>query len=73
MSTNGKQSTVDLTVEYHGSISLFRPVSDAGTAWIAEHFSNRDDVQFWGSALAVEHRYVESLAKQAIEDGLKVA
>ena len=73
MSTNESENTVDLTVENHGSISLFRPVSGAGTAWIAEHFSDRDDVQFWGSALAVEHRYVESLAKQAIEDGLKVA
>ena len=73
MSIDESENTVDLAIENHGSISLFRPVSVAGSSWIAEHFSDRDDVQFWGLALAVEHHYVESLTRQAIEDGLKVA
>jgi hypothetical protein len=46
----------DISVENHGSIFLFRPLS-----------------QWWGLALAVEHRYANEVAVCALDAGLHVS
>lgn len=61
---------VDVLVENHGSIFLFRPLTVAAKDWIAEHV--QDDAQFLGEALAVEHRYAHDLALGMQADGLKL-
>jgi hypothetical protein len=58
----------DIEVENHGSIFLFRPLTNAGSEWLNEN----TDGQWFGNALAVEHRYAFDLAQGAIDDGLKV-
>ena len=64
--------TADLAIQNHGTFFLFHPLTDAARAWIGEHFTNRDDAQFFGHALVVEHRYARELARLATQDGLRV-
>lgn len=61
----------DLKVENHGTIFLVRPVTRAGSQWLAD--TKPDDAQFFGSAMAVEPRYVEGVVNAAREAGLEVA
>ena len=50
-----------LSVENHGSIILFRPLSDAMNVWLRAH---TDPTASWfGGALAVEPRYAEDLLR----------
>jgi hypothetical protein len=60
--------SVDFAVQNHGSIFLFQPLTPVAQEWIDEHIS--DDASYFGDALVVEHRYVESIARHAIADGL---
>ena len=59
----------DLRIENHGSICLFRPLTEAACGWLKEHCDS-DEHQYFGSALVVEPRYVEDLAENAVNDGL---
>jgi len=61
---------VDALVENHGSIFLVRPVSSAAQNWLDENVS--DDAQYFGNALAVEHRYISDLVEGMKLDGLAV-
>ena len=63
-------ATVDVTVENHGSIFLFRAQTECASFWIAEHVA--DDAQFFGGALVVEARYAADLAEGMLNDGLEV-
>jgi hypothetical protein len=65
---NGGSIMLDITVENHGSIFLFRPESDAGKSWLEDN----TDGQWFGNALAVEHRFAYDLAQGALNDGLEV-
>jgi len=51
-----------------GSVFLIRPLTDAARDWLEAH----TDGTWFGGALAVEHRYVESLVAGMREDGLVV-
>lgn len=53
----------DVQVENHGSIFLFRPLTDEARTWLVEH----TDGQWFGGALAVEHRYAADLANGILE------
>lgn len=62
---------VDINVENHGSIFLFRPATDAGREWIDEMVGS--EATFFGDALVVEPRYARDLAQGMLDDGLTVA
>jgi len=66
------QSNLDLTVSFHGSLSLFHPLTDIAREWMGDHCPASDSHQYFCGALVVEPRYVEDLLAHAIEDGLKV-
>ena len=59
---------MDIYMENHGSIWLFRPVSEAAR----EHLDDVIDemAQWFGDALVVEPRYVSDLATSLEDDGL---
>lgn len=60
----------DFTVENHGSIFLLRPWTPEADNWIVECLP--PDVQFMGSAVAVEPRYVADIVKSIKNDGLTI-
>jgi hypothetical protein len=60
----------DLTVEGGASVYLLRPVSAAGSVWIAMYIPF--DAQWLGGAVVVEHRYIGDIVAGAINDGLRV-
>lgn len=60
----------DVLIENHGSIILFRPLTPDGDAWIENNIGS--DAQYFGDALAVEHRYAEDIAEGMMSDGLTV-
>jgi hypothetical protein len=51
-------------------VSLLWPISNAGVVWASEHLP--EDALTWGSAIAIEHRYVEPILQGIAEDGLVV-
>ena len=61
---------MDFSVENHGSIFLVHPLTDAAREWISENVA--PDSQFWGRALAVEHRFIGDLVRGARADGLVI-
>lgn len=60
----------DVLIENHGTILLFRPLTDAAKDWIEESIA--DDSQWFGSALVVEHRFAGNLAQGMHDSGLRV-
>lgn len=56
----------DYLFENHGSVYLCRPTSGKAFAWLHEHTV---DGQWLGDALAVEPRFVDSLATSLEDDG----
>lgn len=63
--------SADIEVENGGSLFLFRPLTDAGREWLNENVA-AESWQWFGGALAVEHRYAGDLAQGAQEAGLRV-
>jgi hypothetical protein len=63
---------LDARFENNGTIWLFRPVTQSARDWLAEHCPADGDHQYFGDALAVEHRYVVDLYELARRDGLNV-
>lgn len=59
----------DVEVSDHGTIVLFRPLTEACRAWIAENVA--EEAMWFGGALAVEHRYARGLVEGMIENGLR--
>jgi hypothetical protein len=59
---------MDIQIEDHGSIILFRPLTVEATTWLQEN----TDGQWFGGALAVEPRYAGALEDGALSDGLTV-
>lgn len=62
----------DFHVEDNGSIILLRPMTDAAKTWIDEHITG-DEVQYFGNAVVVEHRYIADIIDGIKNDGLTVA
>ena len=74
MSTNQllrKINPSDFIVENHGSIFLLRPVSPAASEWVSERIP--EDAQWFGDAVAVEHRYIGDIVDGIQNDGLVVS
>lgn len=61
----------DAELENHGSIFLLRPVSEHGRDWIRDNIG--DEAQYFGRAVVIEPRYVESIVHGIREAGLAVA
>jgi len=63
-------SNPDFEVQDEGSICLLRPLTDAAKTWVGEHIP--DDAQWFGNAVAVEHRFIEPIVVGIVADGLEV-
>lgn len=61
----------DVQVENHGTIFTFALLTEAAREWVAENVGD-ESAQFFGGALAVEHRFAADLAEGMIVDGLAV-
>jgi hypothetical protein len=62
---------VDFSVTNHGTIYLLAPHSDRAEAWLREHVKPEQH-QFFGRAIAVEHRYIHDIVEGAKADGLSI-
>jgi hypothetical protein len=62
---------IDVRVENHGSLFMFRVLTDAARAWVDEHVPT-EDWQWMGNGFSVEHRYARDLAQGMLDDGLNV-
>jgi hypothetical protein len=60
----------DVAISGSGTIYLFHLLTEAARDWVDGHVS--EDRQVFGTALAVEHRYVADLAQGMRADGLGV-
>jgi hypothetical protein len=61
---------LDVAVEDHGSLWLFRPLTEDAKIWIDD---NVQDAALWfGGALAVEARFVQEMVEGMLADGLEV-
>jgi hypothetical protein len=60
----------DVRISPHGSILLFDLLTPDAESWVEEHVD--PDAQWFGGALAVEHRYAADLAVAIHADGLRV-
>ncbi len=59
----------DFTVTDHGTIFLLRPNTPAAQAWMDEHLQ-AEQYQMFGTAVAVEHRYIADIVEGIQADGL---
>ena len=57
----------DFTVENHGSLLLIWPNTVEASKWLADHVE--EEAQWFGPALSVEPRYLQSLVEGLREDG----
>jgi len=64
-------TTVDFRCENHGSIFLLFPVSQSAQSWIEENLPS--DVQWFGQAVVIEHRYIWPILEGIQNDGLAVS
>lgn len=61
---------LDVSVEDHGSLWLFRPLTEEAKTWIDD---NVEDAALWfGGALAVEARFAQAMVEGMLADGLEV-
>jgi len=60
-------TTPDISIENHGSIYLFRPLTQPARVWLQDH-TDADNSQWFGGALVVEPRYAGDLAHGLITD-----
>jgi hypothetical protein len=70
---NSKTKSPDFSIEGDGrfcTVYLLRPLTPAAFDWVEEHIPK--DAQRLGTAVAVEHRYIGSIAEGIISDGLVV-
>lgn len=65
------EAVVDIRIEDHGSIILFRALTPEAREWINEHVQP-EGWQWLGNGLSVEPRYVDDLRSGMIDDCLVV-
>jgi len=70
ISSSKSARKVDCQIENHGTIFLFRLLTDAARQFVA--LNVQDDAQFVGSALVVEHRFAWDLAQGMMAQGLQL-
>lgn len=63
-------AVLDIEVINRGSVFLLMPLTDAGKQWTIA--LDADSWQYFGDAVAVDHRYVLALIDAAIDDGLEI-
>jgi hypothetical protein len=61
----------DFRCENHGSLFLLFPLSHSAQSWIEEHLPS--DAQWFGNAVAIEHRYIWAILEGIQNDGLAVS
>lgn len=61
----------DFSLHGSGSVFLFEPLTATASQWLATHCPLTGDHQYFGDALAVEHRYVENIVLLATQAGLR--
>jgi hypothetical protein len=61
----------DITIENHGSIARFVPLTEEGREFLTSEVS-AEPWQWFGNGLCVEWRYAEGLAEAAQDSGLTV-
>jgi hypothetical protein len=69
--TASGSSPSDFRCENHGSIFLLHPLSESARSWIADNLSS--DVQWFGEAVAIEHRFIRPILEGIQSDGLAVS
>ena len=62
---------VDVRVNDQGSVVLLQPITEAASDWIDENIES-ESWQWFGGALAVEHRYADAIIEGMQSDGLGV-
>ena len=60
----------DFRCENHGSIFLLYPLSESAQSWVAANLPS--DVDWFGRAVAVEHRFIWPILEGIQDDGLAV-
>lgn len=66
---------LDLILESDGprpTVYLVRGVTDAGTEWLQGHLAIDDETQYWNGSVVVEHRFIQDIVNEALNDGLVV-
>jgi hypothetical protein len=61
----------DFRCENHGSIFLLYPLSPSAQAWTKEYLP--EDLQHFGDAIVLEHRFIWAILEGIQNDGLAVA
>ena len=67
--TTGGPKMPDYQIDNYGSVFLFTPMNGPAR----QHLKDHTDGQWFGSSLAVEHRYAPNLASALQDDGFTVA
>lgn len=62
---------LDITVDDHGTIFMFTPITTLAQEWVRDHLS-LEGWQWLGASFAVDHRFARPLAEGMAEDGLLV-
>ena len=58
----------DFQATYHGSIVTLAPLTERAQDWVQENLPT--DVMWFGSAIAIEPRYLDAIVIGALADGL---
>ncbi|MGA9778818.1 MAG: hypothetical protein WBS33_11170 [Verrucomicrobiia bacterium] len=66
----GTVSSPDFAISYHGTVSLFHPLTNRADDWLRLHCPADGEHQYLGNALAIEHRFVSDIFQLAADDGL---
>lgn len=63
-------SLQDFSVSNHGTIFLLQPLTAAANEWIEQNLS--EDRQTFGTAVAIEHRFILDVVDGIRNNGLRV-
>jgi hypothetical protein len=70
-SPTSDSATPDFRCENHSNIFLLYPLNESAKSWIEENLPS--DVQWFGQAVAIEHRCIWPILEGIQNDGLVVA
>ena len=68
-----KTPDVDVEVENHGSIFIFRTLTDTARSWVSENVDLPEYMRLGPDAFTVEHRCAADLASGMQSEGLLLA
>jgi hypothetical protein len=64
--------TIDFTFTYDGgTIATLQPNTEVASDWIEDNV-RADRHNYLGSALAIEHRYIDDILAGIVDDGLTI-